>query len=507
MSSAPELPHDVLASIFTFASPGPNATGLVAVSRSWRPVAEEFLYRSITVFGRNTVRNVDFDRHEKTVCYYLPGNVDQKHGVSIDIVDETGTYTHHHRLDLLCRTLAADNKRLTAHVREIDFCANVPNMTAFVSIANMCRDVTHLRLRGPDDSFAPNDNFRTISLGVKDAIKHMARLQIFAHEGIFPKITLSDVIDILSDCPQLSSLTLRLTNSDSSDSSDSPARDDGCQTHPIREFPQVRKLKFVAEKTHKQAKLPKDSLPTSVDGDILSALSFPNLTTFGACANLDDASVRASLIRCLIAWAPTLTHLTLYGENRRHGLGALDDALASLTSLVELECNDAAFLPRAILRMKAPLECLDIRSWRGYFDNIRRGLSVDRLDYNGLALPHLTLIKLDDTFDSEKLPRSSKRLLEACRARNIAVECMSGLTPVRYKKIARPYSGQISYIDHVILDPGQVTPPRAAPRPTQQTLQADSDYFPTFHLSPIRFANPRPRYHSPPSPPSPLSPL
>lgn len=65
------LPREVLTSIFSLAGPGPNAISLGVACRSWRSDAEEFLYRSISVFDKSTDKSTEFSCTSAMEYYYL----------------------------------------------------------------------------------------------------------------------------------------------------------------------------------------------------------------------------------------------------------------------------------------------------------------------------------------------------------------------------------------------------------------------------------------------------
>lgn len=431
MNTTPPLPREVLISIFSLAGLGPNANSLCAVCRSWRLVAEEFLYRSITIYDSSTTSGAQTIRagdRKKYLHFYPKRNKQkgvQKDGVSIDILDEAGNVKRR-QLDLLCCALAADNDRSADFVRELDFCVNVSEMPTFVTIASMCRNVTHLYLRGPQDD-KRTQSYKSRADSVKDAVKQMASLQLFSHRGAFPRFNISDVIDILVNCPRLCSLTLMLTNEGSI------AKADETQFHiPCSDFPNLRELRFVPYRlpvdmrfrmvvSHERA----TSFPTPADVVTLSSLSFPNLTTFSAWANTEDP-VLEPLKQCLTAWAPTLTHLTLHAElcseSRR-----LDDVLPHLTLLKELDCSHYVFSPEAILRMTAPLECLGLGRY-GRIGSLCHDL--DPGSTNGLALPHLVHVRANVPEGGHI--EEQRKLVSVCRARNIAIERVNFTEPVPY---------------------------------------------------------------------------
>lgn len=77
----------------------------------------------------------------------MKGN--QRDGVYIKIADEA-EIANKNRLELLYRTLSADDCRLAAIVHELDYCVNTSEMKFFLSITSTCKSVTHLYLRGPE---------------------------------------------------------------------------------------------------------------------------------------------------------------------------------------------------------------------------------------------------------------------------------------------------------------------------------------------------------------------
>lgn len=411
MKATPQLPREVVHSIFSLAGPGPNATSLAAVCHSWRSVAEAFLYRSITIFDKNTVRYT-LRSCTGSIRFYYSKKENQKDGISIDIDNEAGV-TKTRRLKLLCRTLAADNGRLAALAQELDFCINASEAKLLISVSSICRNVTHLYLRGPVGQI-PSPEAAT----VKTAIKEMTNLELLASEGVFPWFTVADVAHILSNCPRIYSLTLRLTYRE-------PDEEDGSRT--LR-FPQLRELRFVPFTiTIVPVESYSTSFPSSSDFITLSALSFPNLTAFSAHLVLDDIAL-APLKKCLSAWAPNLAELSLHAHKRMVGNGALDEILPSLTSMIGLDCGPGFFSPSAILRIKTPLKRLDLKGWTFLGDGrsineLCNGLEADRSIRDDRALPHLALVRAHIYDNPGTLMGGIQtRLMDVCRKRGITVE-------------------------------------------------------------------------------------
>lgn len=341
MDATSHLPPEVLVLIFSFTSLEPNVTSLAAVCRSWRSIAEAFLYRSITVFDRTTVESRPYSCRMRTILYYPTENEDRKgdqiDGALINVVDAAGHAQHWH-LESLRRTLAANENRLATYVQELDFCVNIPQMNDFIFIANLCKHITHLYLRGPGER-SSNHNSEAVSAVAKDAIKQLTGLRVLSHNGFPPRFTMSDAVDILSNCPQLYSLSLQLTKSESNGGHTSSN-----QACLPREFPNLHELRFVPFDFSRD---PRDSrkvsFPSSDNVVALSVLSFPNLTTFSAWIHVTDAAL-TPLKRCLTAWAPTLTHLTLHPADYSYvEIGVLDDVFPRLTSLIDLDSDASIF--------------------------------------------------------------------------------------------------------------------------------------------------------------------
>lgn len=233
-----------------------------------------------------------------TIHYYFLKRMDKKDGVYIDVSDEVVNSTSH-RLELLCRTLAATDDRLARLVRELDFCANIPEMTFFLSLTSMCKNITHLHLRGPIAY-----KLQPEAVSTKNAIKEMTSLRLLVHDGVFPWFTVADVPHILASCTQMYSLSLRLTKWE-------PKEEYGFRS---LEFPQLRELQFVPSAVYMQRFNPdvfSSSFHTSLDLIALSTLSLYNLTSFSALVTHDDTTL-PPLKKCLTSWAQSLTHLSLH---------------------------------------------------------------------------------------------------------------------------------------------------------------------------------------------------
>lgn len=183
---SPSLPRELLHTIFSLSEPGPNATYLSEVCRDWRDVYKELLYSTITIFDKETVKEYEHGCIDYSVYYYLM-NDDQKHGVSLEKEDKGNGKTWV-QLDLLCRTLSESNGHLASYVQKIDFCAKVKGYTYFLPIAYLCRNVTHLCLRGQLE----HDN--SLHSSVKMAVKSLSSLRVLQSEGFFPGFSMPDVV-------------------------------------------------------------------------------------------------------------------------------------------------------------------------------------------------------------------------------------------------------------------------------------------------------------------------
>lgn len=142
---------------------------------------------------------------QASVYYCFLGKQDQKDGIAIDIVEESGRKKAR-RLELLCRTLEAESCYLVGLVRELDFCSNMSEMPYFFAITIICKNITQLYLRGPDES---NAMFKAPYL--KSVIKETKSRKVLVHDGVFPCFTITDIAKILANCPLVYSLSLRLT--------------------------------------------------------------------------------------------------------------------------------------------------------------------------------------------------------------------------------------------------------------------------------------------------------
>lgn len=419
MNATPHLPGEVLASIFSFS--GPNSTSPVSVSRSWRPLAEKSLYRSITIFDKTTVASTLHDCTGRTLYYYSKKR-NQNDGASIDIVDKDGVTTSD-RLEMLCQTLAANDNRLAALVRELNICVNIPEMKYFLSIANNCRNTTQLYFRGPEDH---ETSYRPEAAAVKDAIKESANLEFLAHEGDFPGFTMADVAHILSTCPRIWNLSLRLVKRETGEDVE----------YRALEFPQLRKLQFVPYTvTIVPVMSYSMSFPGSSDLLALSTLSFPNLIAFSAHTVLDGATL-PPMKRCLRAWAPKLAHLTLCTDSEVRS-GILDDVLPSLASITDLTSCPQVFSVKAILGMKLSLQRLDLGGWLFNIKNFTQELEANLLSGGELALPQLAHVRarIYENSRSSRLTSEQTALMDICRTRNISIERIARGKPRRSKRL------------------------------------------------------------------------
>lgn len=359
---SPSLPRELLHTIFSLSEPGPNATYLSEVCRDWRDVYKELLYSTITIFDKETVKEYEHGCIDYSVYYYLM-NDDQKHGVSLEKEDKGNGKTWV-QLDLLCRTLSESNGHLASYVQKIDFCAKVKGYTYFLPIAYLCRNVTHLCLRGQLE----HDN--SLHSSVKMAVKSLSSLRVLQSEGFFPGFSMPDVVSVLAGCPNIRSITVGLVAPIDSSGSESPIVE---ASRPFRKFPKLQELCFLPSHVVPKAgghrrETTGISFPTPNDAPLLSELSLPNLVSFSAWMH-EEADSLTSIKKCLVAWAPHLKQLTLVGGP------PCDDIAPHFTQLTDLTCDDQIFSASTILRMKT-LERLSLsdESKYSFHQSIRNGI-------------------------------------------------------------------------------------------------------------------------------------
>lgn len=397
-SKSSALPRELLHIIFTFTEPFRYATCLGQVCRDWRNVYEELLYSSIAIFDKETVKKTERGCSKHIVHYYLKQE-DQTHGVYIEKKGEGKSWK---QLNLLCRTLSKNNNRLASYVREVDFCTKIFNFPSFLSIANSCRNVTRLRLRGPaecDDA---------LNISVKMAIRSLPALKVLKSEGIFPCLSMLDVVSVLESCPKIHTLSVGLVDTTNS----SPITEDNSTSHLYGTFQELHELCFLPLTYRGHWREIEVSFPAPNNVILLSKLSLPNLASFSAWTN-DEADTVALIKKCLVTWAPHLKKLTLLGGP------SFDDIVPYFTQLVDLTCDQSIFSPSAILRMNT-LQRFDMETYMLIFiDEILDGIDIEQSEP---ALPRLTHVKALVSDDDGSRSEQQTRLLSICQARNIAIE-------------------------------------------------------------------------------------